>query len=369
MSRLFKALKRQSARYIGVTFLASAAILHTPAVLAGQTLYGVVSTSTFGPSEFGSIDPATGTFTRIGGATLPAGGYYAPVYDPNWNAFYVTSVPFSNNTRSEFFSEINASTGALTQHQLGFFQFPVGLGVNPNTGQLYGIVSTSTFGPSEFGSIDPATGAFTRIGSATLPAGGYYDPVYDPTRDVFYVTSVPFSNTTRSEFFAEINASTGALTQHQLGFFQFPVGLGLNPTTGQLYGVVSTSTFGPSEFGSINPATGTFTRIGSATLPAGGYYDPVYDPTRDAFYVTSVPFSDNTRSEFFSEINASTGALTQHQLGFFQFPVGLGLADTALTSVPEPASALQLLAYVCGIAVVASMKRRMSGGGCATFQP
>jgi len=221
---------------------------------------------------------------------------------------------------------------------------------------LYGIVSTSTFGPSEFGSLDPATGAFTRIGSATLPAGGYYAPVYDPTRNVFYVTSVPFSNTTKSEFFAEIDPDTGVLTQHQLGFFQFPVGLGVDTTTGQLYGIVSTSTFGPSEFGSIDPATDTYTRIGSATLPAGGYYAPVYDPTRDVFYVTSVPFSDSTKSEFFDEIDADTGVITPRHVGFFQFPVGLGLGGAAVTSVPEPGSALQLLAGVVGIALVASGK-------------
>ena len=159
-------------------------------------LYGLVSEAGSSP-VFGSIDPATGSFTQIGNASEPI-GYYAPIYDPARNVFYVTISPINGTGLLGGFDEINAATGAITQVVLPLLgpeepHFVAGLGVDTNNGQLYDLVSEAGGSPV-FGSIGPATGSFTQIGNASEPIG-YYAPVYDPARNVFYVTISPINGT------------------------------------------------------------------------------------------------------------------------------------------------------------------------------
>ena len=112
---------------------------------------------------------------------------------------------------------------------------------------------------------------------------------------------------------------------------------------------------GAPVFGSIDPATGSFTRIGSASVPEG-HYAPVFDPARNAFYFTSEPIDGSLFSGAIDEIDATTGALTQISLPplggpLGQYVAGLGVAS-ASTSTPEPTSIMQLLTYIFGMAVV-----------------
>ncbi len=121
-----------------------------------------------------------------------------------------------------------------------------------------------------------------------------------------------------------------------------------------LYGLVIEAQGAP-VFGSVDPATGSFTRIGSASVPEG-HYAPVFDPARNAFYLTSAPIDKSLFSARIDEIDATTGALTQISLpplgGLIgQFVAGVGVAS-ASTSTPEPTSIMQLLKYIFGMAVV-----------------
>jgi hypothetical protein len=101
------------------------ASFHVPA--NGGTLFGLTSFNG-GPAQFGSIDPVTGAFTQIGNASLPS-GYYAPVYDPTQDAFYVITQPIGDNVFTAAIDRIDPLTGAVTQFHLPII--PVGGGDPP----------------------------------------------------------------------------------------------------------------------------------------------------------------------------------------------------------------------------------------------
>jgi hypothetical protein len=89
-----------------------------------------------------------------------------------------------------------------------------------------------------------------------------------------------------------------------------------------------------------------------------GHYAPVYDPTRNVFYITDVPTSSDTLSGDVDTIDVSTGALTSSFiLGRTVLGLGVAAGGAVSSPVPEPGSALQLLTYLLGIAVV--VKRRL----------
>jgi hypothetical protein len=131
----------------------------------------------------------------------------------------------------------------------------------------------------------------------------------------------------------------------------------------KLYGLVLEPS-GNTVFGSIDPTTGSFTHIGSASVPPG-YYAPVFDPTQNAFYLTAEPVNQSLFSTSIDEINATTGVLTQITLprvGLLdvQFAAGLGVGESSPTpAAPEPTSLLQLLTFIFifGIAVVVRSSR------------
>jgi hypothetical protein len=82
--------------------------------------------------------------------------------------------------------------------------------VVPANSTLFGLTSFN-HGPAQFGSIDPATSAFTQIGNASLPFG-YYAPAYDPVHNAFYVITQPISDTVFTTAIDQIDAITGAIT-------------------------------------------------------------------------------------------------------------------------------------------------------------
>ena len=357
-----KSLRRHIG-FVGAVSMGCAAALYPSDVAGASTLHGLVI-EVQGAPVYGSIDPATGSFTRIGSASVPE-GHYAPVFDPARHAFYLTSEPIDGSLFSGAIDEIDATTGALTQISLPplggpLGQYVAGLGVDTNNGQLHGLV-IEVQGAPVFGSIDPTTGSFTRIGSASVPEG-HYAPVFDPARNAFYLTSEPidgslFSGATIDR--RSMRTHPGALTQISLPplggpLGQYVAGLGVDTNNGQLYGLVI-EVQGDPVFGSIDPATGSFTRIGSASV-AEGHYAPVFDPARNAFYFTSEPIDGSLFSGAIDEIDATTGALTQISLPpiggpLGQYVAGLGVAS-ASTSTPEPTSIMQLLTYIFGMAVV-----------------
>jgi hypothetical protein len=322
---------------------------------AGSTLYGLVAGAGSSPAQFGTIDLSTGIFTQIGNASLSK-GYYAPVYDPTRNVFYVTDTPVNSAAFSSIVDVIDAATGTLTQPSLQG-QVINGLGVN-SSGQLFGLVAGPGSSPALFGSINLSTGTFTQIGNASVQKG-YYAPVYDPTHNVFYMTDTPVNDAAFSGIIDVIDAATGALTQSSLQG-QVINGLGVNGS-GQLFGLVAGPGSSPAQFGTIDLSTGIFTQIGNASVQKG-YYAPVYDPTRNVFYMTDTPVNDAAFSGIIDVIDAATGALTQPSLQS-QVINGLGVgASSTQVAVPEPGSLLQLLTYLFGFSAAAACRSTRRGG-------
>ena len=71
--------------------LSGAAALLPSAATAASDIYGLASTPDF--HAFGPLDAATGGYTPIGGDTGLAIGYYAPVFDPALNSFFLLHEP------------------------------------------------------------------------------------------------------------------------------------------------------------------------------------------------------------------------------------------------------------------------------------
>src|SRR5215469_9325221 len=92
-----------------IIYSIAGALLPSSAMAAASTLFGLVSGTAGSPAEFGSINLSTGIFTQIGNASLPK-GYYAPVYDPTRNVFYMTEEPVNGSTFSSVVDVIDAAT-------------------------------------------------------------------------------------------------------------------------------------------------------------------------------------------------------------------------------------------------------------------
>jgi hypothetical protein len=348
-----------------------AATLLPSAALAASDVYGLVAPDG-GMSTFGSVDLATGTYSQIGGTNGLPFGYYAPVFDPARNSFFVLSSPFGNPVFSNSFTEINAATGGVTQIDvtsgpgMGGLRPVLGFGVNPASSQLYGLVnSLGGVGPTDFGTIDPLTGDFTQIGGPTGLSLGNYAPVFDPARNSFFVPFQPIAPSTFSNTVSEIDAATGGVVSIDVtqggsgpGHGRAVLGLGVDPASNQLYGLVHSGS--DVVFGKIDPATGDFTQIGGPTGLPVGYYAPVFDPQSGDFLVTVEPIPGNTFAEVMGEIDPSTGVLTSTLLGLVPpnpdvnlILLGLGVASSPTAAVPEPSTWAMMLIGFAGLAFAA----------------
>jgi len=79
---------------LSVVYLTTDAMASVSPASAASDLFGLVDTGGF--TAFGSIDPATGAFTQLSTTGLPDEAYYAPVYNPAQNAFFVTDQPINS---------------------------------------------------------------------------------------------------------------------------------------------------------------------------------------------------------------------------------------------------------------------------------
>ena len=195
---------------IGLVFLSSTAF-------AVPKLFGFLDINAAPKAVFGSINPDTGVFTQIGGATNLTGNEgHVPVYNPAANAFFVpTAAPPRSfgNSLERIDAATGATTGIVLQNILGSPPLILGLGVNSSSGQLVALADINAAPNAVFGSINPGTGVFTQIGGATnLTGNDGHVPVYNPAANAFFVpkASPPrnFSNTLE-----RIDAETGATTE------------------------------------------------------------------------------------------------------------------------------------------------------------
>jgi hypothetical protein len=200
----------------GLALAIGATTLLPSAAFAASDVYGLAISPSV--NAFGQIDVSAGTFTQIGGDTGlgTSSGYFAPVFDPAVNAFFVSQQPIGNAFGNQF-EEINATTGAVTTLCLDMCvtgsPHVAGLGFDPLTGQLFAITHEGSFG-----SVDLTTGNFIPIGSSSILPTGDFAPVFDPQTNSFLITLLPISGSLFTSGFAQMYPATGVIT-----FTNFPV--------------------------------------------------------------------------------------------------------------------------------------------------
>src|SRR5215469_5798657 len=127
-----------------------------PSAALAADVFGFVASSESTSTQFGTIDPASGIFTQIGGTMRLQRGAYAPVFDPDLNAFLVTSEAISSVVVSNLVDKIDPATGAVA---------PIVVNTATNAPQLvYGLgVATQLAAAPE-----PSTCAMMFVGFAGI---------------------------------------------------------------------------------------------------------------------------------------------------------------------------------------------------------
>ena len=270
-------------------------------VAPNGTLYGFDVADN---GAWGSINPATGAYTPIGNlaAVFPGNGY-------------------GNFNESQGFSLAFGSSGAL---------YATGWGSD---------------GYSDFGTLNLATGAFTKISS---PFGNYYEGTIAASGNNLYYTTTKNGTTWTA---GTLNPSTGATTAIGSGMTLNSSGEKLMVApNGTLYGFDVADN---GAWGSINPATGAYTPIGNlaAVFPGNGYGN--FNESQGfslAFGSSGALYATGWGSDGYSDfgtLNLATGAFTK-----ISSPFGNYYEGTIAAPVPEPSTilllgigAVSLLAY------------------------
>ena len=135
---------------------------------------------------------------------------------------------------------------------------------------------------------------------------------------------------------------------------------------GQLYGMGESPEspfFGGPQFGIVNPAGGSFTRVGSGTFD-NGYYAMTFDPLTNSFYTTANPIDPGSFRSQIQQIDATTGAITIDQIN--DSPTssvligGLGIATGPAAPVPEPPMLALFGVGLAGLGLVLRYAARLS---------
>ncbi len=260
----------------------------------------------------------------------------------------------------------------------------------PN-GNLYGFYTGENWGNGVWGSINPATGAFTQIGNLnTYFPGGWSDPnpswgfslAFGPS-GTLYATGIGTDNNCD---FGTLNLTTGAFTKIANAPFPFAGSIAASGSTlyyvsggndgshytfgtvnssgnatiistsppgppyvntliaapnGNLYGFYTGENWGNGVWGSINPATGAFTQIGNLnTYFPGGWSDPnpgwgyslAFGPS-GTLYATGIGTDNNCD---FGTLDLTTGAFTKIATAPFPFEGSIA------APVPEPSTIVLL---------------------------
>jgi hypothetical protein len=266
-------------------------------------------------------------------APAQADSFWSIGGDPNNG--YVPDVLFSVNSGAQTVTNIAAMGG-------GNLGFNGGLTVGPG-GKLYAIANDS-LGNSSFYSIQ-ANGAFSLIGSAGGLGQGFLGGLtYDTQNSTFYAVVLDSAGNTSLDSISQTGQATVVDPSLGSGFS----GLAFDSANDLFYGIANDNTgFSTLVDFSLN---GPVSDVGALGYGFGAL---TYDQTKNVFWALAPV--NNAASTLFQ-----ITALAEESNGIFT--LGDGFAELAVqaqtTTVPEPATALELGTAICLVAVF--LKRRVA---------
>ena len=299
--------------------------------------------------KFGTVDAAGHATTIATGLNYGTGGVteklmFAP--DGTLYGFDVSYAGYGNGA----WGRINPATGAFTQ--IGSLNTVFGNGLDHNenygfslafspSGTLYATGYNQSDSRWDYGTLDLTTGAFTKVSNSPL---GQAEPGSIATWGNTTYFAVLNPNTTCK--FGTVDAAGHATT----------IATGLNYGTGgvaeklmfapdgTLYGFdVSYAGYGNGAWGRINPATGAFTQIGSLNTVFGVGLDHNEDygysfafGSSGTLYATGYNPSDSKWD--YGTLDLTTGAFTKISIS----PLGQAEPGSIAAPIPEPSTVVLL---------------------------
>jgi hypothetical protein len=228
-------------------------------------LLQVITFFSFAQGEFIiGIDRTTGTYVKTGPA-IPGVTYIYPddrAFDEGTSTFI-----FPGSLVSHRLYSIDVTNGATVNNpainNILYFQFDNASGI------LYGLEQDNTNNVKNFIVINPATGTYTPLGTA-IPGSSLYSgsySAYDKLHHIYYFLDPP------DNLYAIDAVSGTVLSSHLLSLLSGSESIQhftVDNTTGTLYGLLQDNTTYTYFLVTIDPPTGTVTRIGAGTLAGSG---------------------------------------------------------------------------------------------------
>ena len=229
-------------------------------------------------------------------------------------------------------ADLNSATNELTIGVLGTRKTD-GIGMHPATGLLYGLDTNMSTRVGVFGRIDLSTGDFVPIGSGIGRANGslgqqdLYDAsglTFDPATGILYATHVRTGSDTAVDLLYQVNLSTGRFVANAFGagkdyvpmpklpnFLSFHDvdDIAIDPTTGQMYGIMNNSTNG-DRLMLIDKFTGVTTDVGGFGIGEVEGLD--FDPHGNLW--ATAGGTSGTEANKLYQVNKATGAASQPRL-------------------------------------------------------